>query len=214
MDSPILPIVTQYKKYYQSLEPVLQSNTTKNYSTVIFFFLVLSVFGWFAIRPTIQTILYLNREIKDKTEISKKMDEKINALIIANAAYENAYASLTILNEAIPNNPDALSLISTLKNLAGESGASLSAAQVSQVNLASSSADLKNTKSKETTIPVSLTLEGSFQNLSSFIQSTLEIRRLVTIDSMQFSQNQKTKVSSQAAHMPLRLTLKMIGYYQ
>src|SRR3989339_1155323 len=131
MDKFSLP--QEYRKYYRSLEPMLKKPKTKQYSTVIFFFLTVALFGWFAIKPTIQTILYLQREIVDKKAVNTQMDDKINALIEAQAILENIQPQLEVISYTIPTNPQAVDIARQLKNLAEVSQASLSAIQIASV---------------------------------------------------------------------------------
>ena len=81
--------IQRYRKYYHSLEPVLAKPRSKAYTTIVFSFLAVSLFGWYAIMPTIQTILFLQREIKDKTQLSTQMEDKIAALIEAQSYYQD-----------------------------------------------------------------------------------------------------------------------------
>lgn len=217
MEQPILPTTNQYKKYAQTLTPFLQSPHTKNYSTVIFFFLVLSVFGWYAIRPTIQTILYLQREIKDKTEIDKKMDDKIYALIEANAAYENSQSLLPVLSEAIPQNPDALDIVSQLSNLAHEKNVTLSLLKMSDIPLAtpSTTVSLKNQK-RFIPLPISFSIEGSFPTIVSYLKDLITLRRIVTIDSMDFTPLKAAGLaaSESGTIATLKASINLSTYYE
>ena len=108
----------KYHKYYKALEPKLNKPTSKAYTTIVFSFLVVSLFGWYAIRPTIQTIIYLQREIRDKTELSKKMEDKISALIEAQAYYQEIEPLLPVIDQALPSKPDAIPVLIQLRNLA------------------------------------------------------------------------------------------------
>lgn len=203
----------QYRKYYRSFEPILAKPKTKVYSTVIFFFLVVSLFGWYAIKPTIQTILYLQREIVDKTEVDKKMDEKINALIEAQAALEDIQNNISIIDEVIPPNPQAVDLARQLNQLALINTASVSAIQISSVPILSStaSAKIKTLGVKHATFPVTVSLEGSYANLSGFLTGLIDMRRIVTIDSIMFSPKKTGKVGTSA--FTLQLLLKLTAYY-
>ena len=67
----------RYKRYYLSMEPVLTKPVNQAYTAIIFSFLAVSLFGWYAIRPTVQTIVTLKREIADKTVLNKQMEDKI-----------------------------------------------------------------------------------------------------------------------------------------
>jgi len=217
MEQPILPFVNQYKKYTQTITPFLQRSTTKNYSTVIFFFLVLSVFGWYAIRPTIQTILYLRREIKDKTELDKKMDTKIYALIEANAAYENNQALFPVLSQTIPNTPEALDAVSQIKYCAKENNTVITLLQMSNIPLATGSTALtqKNKKSY-TEIPLLFSVEGSFRSVLSFLQGLISLRRIVTIQSMDFIPMKTAYASASESAKPtiIKATIHAITYYE
>jgi Tfp pilus assembly protein PilO len=217
MEQPILPFINQYKKYSQSITPFIQSPKTKSYSTVIFFFLVLSVFGWYAIRPTIQTILYLQREIKDKTETNKKMDEKIYALIEANSAYENSQPLLPVLSEAIPTAPDALDLVSQINILATNTNVILSSLQMSGIPLATQSgtANPKNTKAY-TEFPIVFSVEGPYLSVVSFLKGLVSMKRIVTVGSLNFVPVKKTVFLASESGNPalIKVSINLSGYYE
>jgi len=216
MEQPILPNVTQYKKYSQAITPFLQSPNTKNYSTVIFFFLVLAVFGWYAIRPTIQTILYLRREIKDKTAIDKQMDEKIYALIEANAAYENNQSLLSVLSEAVPYTPDALDIVSQMNRMAAEKGVMLSSLKMSGIPLATPSGSLSQKKKSFAEIPIQCTVEGPFLSTVVFLKELISLRRIITIQSMNFVPIKTgVRTASQSGNpTTIKVSINLITYYE
>ncbi|HCM82277.1 MAG: hypothetical protein UV63_C0006G0014 [Microgenomates group bacterium GW2011_GWC1_43_11] len=218
MEQPILPFVNQYKKYSQSISPFIQSPKTKNYSTVVFFFLVLSVFGWYAIRPTIQTILYLRREIKDKTDMNKKMDEKIYALIEANSAFENAQTLVPVLSEAIPKNPDALDLVVQIQTLATEKNVILSSLQMADIPLStpSGSATPKNPKSLYVEFPIVFSAEGPYLSVVSFLKELINMRRIVTVRSMNFipAKIMYPLASDSGKPAVIKVSMNLLGYYE
>lgn len=205
----------QYKKYYQQLEPMLAKPKTRTYSTVIFFFLVVALFSWYAIRPTIQTILYLRREIIDKKEINEKMDTKINALIQAQALLENVQTKLPLAADAIPQNPEAIDVVRIIRDLASQAGASISAIQVSAVPViveSSASASSKALAVKNVEFSITASIEGTYQTLSSFFTNLISMRRVFVIDSLTFSTNKsgQTVVASPL----IQLNMKVLTYYQ
>jgi len=217
MEQSILPLTDQYKKYSQAITPFLQSPKTKNYSTVILFFLVLSVFGWYAIRPTIQTILYLRREIKDKTEIDKKMDIKIYSLIEANTVYENNQALFPILAEAIPISPEALDAVSQIKLLAAEKNVAISLLQMSNIQLASQSTSVnQKNQNNFTEIPIICNVEGPFASILAFLKELTTMRRFITIRSMNFLPIKTIFVSASESGKPtfIKASIDLITYYE
>lgn len=217
MEQPILPFVNQYKKYTKTIAPFIQNPKTKNYSTVIFFFLVLSVFGWYAIKPTIQTILYLRREIKDKTEVDKKMNEKIYALIEANNAYENSQTLLSVLSEAIPTSPEALDLVSQMNALAASKNVVISSLKMSDIPLASPSGS-SQTKNAErfTKLPIDIDVEGSYLAIVSFLRELISLRRIVTLEVLNFSSIKPIILfaSESGKQASLKVVVHLLTYYE
>lgn len=210
----------RYRRYYQSLEPMLEKPKTRLYSTIIFFFMVISLFGWYAIRPTINTILYLQREIADKTEVNKKMDDKINALIQAQTAIEAVEAKLPLLDEAIPREPNVFPYIIRLRDLAKETGATISATQVSSSPIAPDvlPGSKKPTVSKPTSLGISFTVSGTYISVKQFLDGLSQLRRLGSIDSLSIepgeSKNQiipGTQISQTQPY--LTVTARMHSFY-
>jgi len=205
-------IPDQYRKYYRSLEPILAKPKTKIYSTVIFFFLVVSLFGWYAIRPTIQTILYLQREIKDKTAVNKKMDDKIQALIQSQSIMESIQQKLPLIEDAIPKNPDAIDVVRQLRDLTVSTGASVSAIQIGTIPAVQTASSSASPLTKQVEFPVTMSVEGNYQTISLFLNSLINIRRIILIDSISFTPNKKQ--GSVSASPNIQLVLRMNTFYE
>ncbi len=214
----------RYRRYYQSLEPLLAKPRAQNYTAVIFSFLVISLFGLYAIRPTIQTILTLKREIQDKTEISQKMEEKIAALIEAQAAYSEVEGSLPLINQALPDSAEAIPLIIQLRNLANITGVELVAAQLPAVPLlgkeatpAAKSKIPTAANGKEQALDFSIGITGPYTSIQAFLAGIQEMRRIVTIKSLGVASDrtvpQQASGSAVTIGQQLQLTLKLTSYY-
>lgn len=204
----------QYRKYYHSLEPLLAKPKTRMYSTVIFIFLVIALFGWYAVKPTVQTILYLRKEIIDKHTVNKKMDEKIAALIEAQAILESVGNRVSYIDDATPQNPNAIDVVRQLHDLATTAGASISAIQVSSVPVipsATASASQAYTV-KQTAFSVSMSIEGNYMMLSLFLKNLMSMRRILTIESVVFTPNKK-QMTAVPTSPSIQLVLKMNTYY-
>lgn len=204
----------QYRKYYRSLQPMLVKPKTKRYSTAIFFILTTALFGWYAIRPTIQTILYLRKEIVDKKAVNIQMDEKINALIEAQALLESLQPQLPVIQDVMPKNPQAVDIARQLQLLAETTNASISAIQIGAVPIltATASSTVTSYTVKQITIPVSITIDGPYPVLASFMSGLLAMQRMMTIDSISFSPNRNGL--PQSGTNEIRLQLKLMAYYQ
>jgi Tfp pilus assembly protein PilO len=210
----------RYRKYYQSLEPVFKKSSSRAYTTIIFSFLAISLFGWYAIRPTIQTILYLRREIADKTVINKQMEDKIGALIEAQSMYQEIEPLLPVVDQALPEKPDAIPLVIQLRNLASRSGVLISSLQLPSVPLLGKNATTGNNKTagaiKQSTFDLTISVQGTYPMIRSYLDGVISMRRVVTIDGVSVSQYQSELVGSQSA-VPtgrlLQLALRLRTFY-
>lgn len=213
----------RYRRYYQSLEPVLKKSKSQNYTAVIFSFLVVSLFGLYAIRPTIQTILTLRREINDKTEVSKKMEEKITSLIEAQAAYSQIEESLPLIDQALPDSPDAIPLIIQIRNLAAMTGVHLSAFQLPPVPLVApeSTAVAKSKTSSDTNkqqgFHFTVSVVGPYPAIHAFLSGLLDMRRVISIDAMAITNDTASEQSASGSNSligkQLELTISLLSYY-
>jgi Tfp pilus assembly protein PilO len=217
MDTNHLPESSQYqnrfKRFYSSLAPTLKKPKMQASTTAVFSFLAISLFAWYAVRPTAQTIIYLQREIADKTTVNKQMEDKITALIEAQATYETIQERLPVIQQALPYNPDAVQLARQLYRIASISQASVSAIQVPSLPLlsqeASAGAKLAPTKSLVGEFPVTIVLAGGYPNIKSFLNGLLILRRLVTIDSITIKQEGGRGLNTDG----LQLSIRLRGYY-
>ncbi|MBI4065150.1 type 4a pilus biogenesis protein PilO [Candidatus Gottesmanbacteria bacterium] len=219
----------RYKRYYLSLETSVKKPAYRSYTAAIFSFLAISLFSWYAILPTLRTILYLRREISDDKKVSAQMEEKISALIEAQEVYQSISPRLPVLLEALPESPEAVSLVSQLKNLATFSEASLSGVQVGSYMLNSLEKEPINETSEVTTktvektpkstaitpkqpqhtLSVSLSLSGSYKSIESYVTGLMNMRRIVTIESIKI----EPKTEGERSDAPLKLALRLVTYY-
>ncbi len=210
----------RYRKYYQSIEPVLKKPKSSAYTMAIFSFLAISLFGWYGIRPTLQTILFLRREIADNKEVNKRMEDKITHLVEAQAAYQGTVDSLPLIDEALPHDPEVLSLIAQLRNLAAENGGSLSAVQVPSVPILGNQATPSGTTAqagKLTEIPLVVVITGPYTRLISFLDGLVHMRRIATLKTISMAQTKEEIISggkiATASGTLLRLVAKINTYY-
>lgn len=193
--------------------PVFAKPKTKAYSTVIFFFLVIALFGWYAIKPTIQTILFLQREIVDKTDLNKKMDEKINALIIAQNTMDAVQNKLSLLEVAIPSNPDAVDVAKQIQNLTTANQASISAAQISTVPILIDKSLNKKPGETYMEFPVNVTFTGEYANLKTVLTTVTGLQRALSISSLTMNAT-KDSVSTKSASTAIQAIIKVTAFYR
>lgn len=209
----------RYRRYYQSLGPTFQKPAVRAYTAIILSFLVISLFGWYAIRPTMQTIFTLKREIADKTELNKKMEEKISALIEAQAVYQTVEQYLPLVDQALPAIPEAPRAIRDLQLLASDSRVTISNVGVSALPLTGVTGLKKQTATASgiTQFPVSVSVTGQYPDIKNFIKQLLNLRRIMEINSMLFTPIQQSEsvstLSGTATGTQIKIDLKITMFY-
>lgn len=213
--------IHRYRRYYQSIEQVASKPQARAYTTAIFSFLAVSLFGWYAIRPTLQTILFLQREIDDNKKINQQMEEKIGKLIEAHATYQSIEVDLPYVFQALPPAPEVLGALGQIRNLTIIRGASISAItsstapllskQQTTPNKSTSPKDISNLKIKN--VQLSVVLVGTYTILEDIIKDILSMRRLITIDSLNFTLNKETEQQLAFGSVPLQLVIRLNAHY-
>lgn len=208
----------RYKRYYQSIGEVAIKPQTRAYTTAIFSFLAISLFGWYAIRPTLQTILFLQKEIDDNKLVNIQMEEKIGKLIEAHATYQSVQSDLPYLSQALPPTPEVLTAMGQIRNIAVIRGASISGITSSGAPLLSKEQNAPNkttikSSRKVKSVPLSIVVIGSFDSLRGIIEDILSLRRIVTIETLNFTPNRESELQVLAGSVPLKLVMKVNAHY-
>ena len=78
-----------YSRYFTYIKPVIKSPIIKNYGPAIFSLLTMSILIFFAIRPTVETILVLQKKLADSNEVLQKATQKAENLSLGKKNYDN-----------------------------------------------------------------------------------------------------------------------------
>lgn len=212
----------RYKRYYQSIEQFVAKPQNHAFTTAIFSFLAISLFGWYAIRPTLQTILYLRREIDDNKKVNQQMEEKIEKLIEAQSAYQSAQDIIPYMTQALPETSDVLTALGQIRNIALIGGASISAITSSSAPLLSKEKSSPDQQAKLTrglpnriakSVQLSVVLNGTYEILEDVIKDIVSMRRLISVESLNFSLDAESGEQLAYGSVPLKLILKLNVYY-
>lgn len=164
---------------YRNIRKSFKSKHRHAYTMFILSLFTMSFFGFFALRPTLVTIATLNRQIDDSRELDRRLSEKLNTLVQAQAEYEVVVPFLTKINNAIPENPEYPSLLKDIESIS-ESGSTNNV--VSKFQLGSVELNAKDSGK----IGLSVDSEGGYLSLESFIDQILSNARLLSINSLGF----------------------------
>ncbi|HLC87806.1 MAG TPA: type 4a pilus biogenesis protein PilO [Patescibacteria group bacterium] len=175
-------------RYYTYIRPILRNKFAKTYSSLIFSLITIFVFSFYAIRPTVTTILSLQKSITEQTSIQTKLQQKVSNLSQGKLNYENIDPQVkTKVNNLIPDNPDLARLVNSLNYAADQAEASVAGIQIQAVELE----DKKNQLTRDAPlgqVEFTLNTQGSFPTLMKLLTKLKRTDRLFTISSVNFAQ--------------------------
>lgn len=175
-------------RYYTYIRPITRNKFVKTYSSLVFSLITISIFSYYAIRPTVTTILSLQKSIAEQQEVEKSLKDKVDNLVKGKQNYENISEDVSDkLKNMIPDNPELSHLINSLSFAAGEAEASISGIQFQPVTL-----ENKNTQASKSAevrqIDFTMNLQGGFTNLMQVLTTLKRLDRLIAISTINFIQ--------------------------
>lgn len=176
-----------YSRYFTYIKPVTQLPIIKNYGSTIFTLLTMSLLIFFAIRPTIETILVLQKKLADQDEVLQKVTQKAKNLSLGKKNYDNLDQNIKEkISAGVTDTVSLKSLVQTLEQTAKAHEASVSALQIQPL--------IVNTKIEGQTgvlseIFFTFNIEGAYKNLIAILQDLKSSSRLISIDSLSLSKS-------------------------
>jgi Tfp pilus assembly protein PilO len=185
--------------------PYLASERSQKFFGVVLTLLALSFFGFFAIKPTISTILKLQKEVSDSQIVLTGLETKIKNLSELRKQYFSLQNDLTVITNAITIYPDAPVLFGQIQSIAQTSEIAIKKLQNSEVEILRSN---KGTNKKFYSYSFTVAGSGTFENISKFLQTITDMERIVNIDS--FSMENLTRQEDK----PLEFTIQGTAYFK
>ncbi|MBI2594058.1 type 4a pilus biogenesis protein PilO [Candidatus Daviesbacteria bacterium] len=150
--------------------------------------ITIAIFSYYAIRPTVTTILSLQKSIDEQTSILNRLQEKVRSLSAGKQNYEGIDQDIRAkLANLIPNSPELPQLINSVNYIARQSEASISGVQFQTVKLENKK-NLLNRDAPITPVDFTLIAQGSYANLMRLLTQIKRIDRLISITSINFAQ--------------------------
>ncbi len=198
------------RSQYLELLPDLKADKTQAVFTLAFTLVALTVFGYFAIAPTLNTIANLKRQLEDNHYVNDKLQEKISSLRQLQQQYTSLQSDLPIILSAIPQDSTAPYFLGQIQSLAQDSHIQMIRLQANQVNLSNNLiAQLPKgvPLTDYSSFSFSLDARGTQSNVSEFVGSLNGFDRIVTIDSL-------TITKGVEANDPLHLSISGKAYFK
>lgn len=169
---------TNFDKYYKDFLPYIEKEKNQQYLTIILTFSASILFLLFAINPTLSTITNLKKQLEDSKFVKESFEKKINSLSTLSQEYNNLESDIPIILDAIPEKPEAPTLIAQIQSIAEKNSIQLTNLSVSPINLNSE----KSTSSSEFTFEVGGS--SNYSNINSFISDLTKMQRVIKIDTI------------------------------
>ncbi len=173
----------RYSRYFTYIKPVARSPIVKTYAAPIFTLMAMAIFIIFAIKPTVETILVLEKKIEEYKSAYEQITKKTEDLTQARTNYRNIDTEVkTKIQESLPSNPELRSLIQLLEQTAKVNEASISALQIQPLTI--EAASMNNSGGEITEIGFTFNLESSYENLLKILAELHKNVRITSIDSL------------------------------
>lgn len=174
-----------YSRYFTYIKPITKLPIIKNYGPVVFTLLTISILVYFAIKPTVETIIVLQKKLADEEELLQKVTQKTNNLSQGKTNYDNLDPNIKSKISALV--PDIISLRSVIQAL--EQTAQIHTASVSALQFQPLVVDPKTEGKIGSLSEIAFTFntEGDYKNLLALLQDLKNSNRLISIDSLSMS---------------------------
>lgn len=170
-------------RYFTYIEPVIRAPIIKTYGSVIFTILALIVFIIFAIKPTLETIAVLQKELSLQKDTLSQATQKSEDLAQARKNYQQIDQNIKVkIQTAIPQNVNIATLIRSLEGATLATQASVSALQFQPITLQKQTS-IVNLKELNFTFNV----EGSFETIKTILDNLSSTERSISLDGISFS---------------------------
>lgn len=178
----------RYSRYFTYIAPVAKHPIIRNYGTTIFTLTMMAIFILFAIKPTIETILVLQKELEDSKEVLVKVSQKSEDLSLAKKNYDQLDPSVKAkIQTLVPDRVELKTVIQNLELTARAYEASISALQIQPLSINPESPDILSNKLDE--VSFTFNVEGTYPNLVELLESLKSSPRHISIDSLIFNKS-------------------------
>lgn len=179
------------------------SKKAKDYTFASLFFIVFSVFVFFAIRPSLVTAFSLKKEEEELSQLNLRYESVITKIVQIQSSFETYRDDLHLFSEAIPSSPNINRLIRDLEQATVINSVTIDKLNTGEVNL------VDKTKGKLQSTTFTIEAGSSFENLLKTLEEVYNQRRLKKIKKFNISKQKNEATSSSG----LKLKLEIEGFY-
>ncbi len=161
----------------KKLIALLQDKKVQDYSFMVFFFLVFSIFVFFAIRPNILTAFKLQQELQELRLKNQQAEDVIMQIVNYQSIMENYRDKLPLLEQALPSTPGLAKAVDDVRKTAAETGLELTGLSIDSMEFSDSRG-----KGEIQTFNMSVSSSVSTEQLAAFLTALFTQRRVKSVD--------------------------------
>lgn len=189
-----------YWQYQKRLRELYEQRQIRVYTGAFLTLATISFFTLFALRPTFLTIADLWADIKQKREVSEKLNAKIQQLSQAQASYSQIAPRLYLIDEALPRQANFSFLTSNLERAVSQNQASFTGLTFEEINLDEAERGLQE-------VGFQVSLEGRFESLKGFLKEIFSLRRIIQSSRLALTKN------TDKEKPPLILSVQLTSFF-
>lgn len=171
----------KYSRYYTYIKPVVENKIVKSSAPYVFSLITISILTIFAIRPTVSTILNLQKNIEENQKVLQALDAKAQSLIEGKRNLDNLSPQIkNKIEVSLPTKTNVPAVISSLQS-SSLGIASVSALQIQPLTI------IDNTTVKEKAllnlgeVYFAYNVQSSFGSLLQTLENLSKSPRLLNI---------------------------------
>ncbi len=176
----------KYSRFFTYIKPILKNRKVQDYGPLIFSLITSAIFAYFAIKPTLSTIVSLQKALDQQKDIFNKLEQKTETLSLGKKNYQDLGTDVVNrIDNLLPNKTGAPFLINSLIGIGQQHEATISGLQFQPFDLVGEpkSIDKKATIAE---LEFSINFQGDYKKLASLLNSLNQLNRLITIKNVNF----------------------------
>jgi len=187
---------------YVEMFSIFKNEQNQKLTNIVFTLIAISLFGMFAINPTLSTIVKLKKELTDNKFVVHSLEEKIKNLSTLRQKYVDIQEDIQYALDAVPERPEVPLLMAQIQSVAKNTNIRISNLQNLAVELFG-----KAQEKKHYSYSFSLNGSGNFEDISAFFSKIVNMQRVVSISTFSID---KAEDKTGA----LRFSLQGTAYYK
>jgi Tfp pilus assembly protein PilO len=140
----------------------------------------ISFFAVFAIRPTLQTMAELIKQIDDRKVVDQKLALKIVSLTTAQSELVTKQQDAVVLDTSVPSSPNFPLLLTQIEKIASENNVTMGTLVTTNVPIERDPKTVTTTDLES--IPLTLSVSGDYPGVVGMLNELTHMQRLIVVD--------------------------------